>query len=228
MSNNYTRGAPSPRYRRLLEQYRTLHLHGEARLGIPPEQTFSGISLPKEAPRIKALILATGAKTLLDYGSGKGQQYWPRRMLDAAEGVEYPDIKSYWGVADVRCYDPGYAPFCELPTGRFDGVICTDVLEHCAEEDIGWILRELFAFARLFVYANVACFPARKTLPSGGNAHCTIRPAKWWSAQVADAARSNPAARYEFRLLYLKSGELRERFVSTERIDSNSANHSSA
>jgi hypothetical protein len=228
MSSKYTRAAPSPRYRRLLEQYRTMHLYGETRLGIPPEQTFPGTSLPKEAPRIKEFIVRTGAKTLLDYGSGKGQQYWPRRMNDAAEGVEYPDIKSYWGVADVRCYDPGFAPFAELPMGRFDGVICTDVLEHCPEEDIPWILRELFSFASKFVYANVACFAARKTLPSGGNAHCTIRPTKWWGEQIADAARSNAAALYEFRLLYLKSGELRERFVSTERIDSNSPNHSSA
>lgn len=228
MNTKYTRAAPSPRYRRLLEQYRSMHLHGETRLGIPPEQTFPGASLPKEAPRIKKLIVQTCAKTLLDYGSGKGQQYWPRRIADPAEGVEYPDIKSYWGVADVRCYDPGYSPFSELPTGKFDGVVCTDVLEHCPEEDIPWILRELFGFARMFVYANVACFPARKTLPSGGNAHCTIRPVKWWSEQIADASRSNPAARYEFRLLYLKSAELRERFVSTERIDSNSANHSSA
>jgi hypothetical protein len=205
-----------------------MHLHGETRLGIPPEQTFPGASLPKEAPRIKQLIVKTGAKSLLDYGSGKGQQYWPRRMVDAAEGIEYPDVKSYWGISDVRCYDPGYVPFSELPTGQFDGVICTDVLEHCPEDDIPWILGELFTFARMFVYANVACFPARKTLPSGGNAHCTIRPAKWWSEQIAHAARSNPTVRYEFRLLYLRSGELKERFVSTERIDSNSANHSAA
>ncbi len=90
------------------------------------------------------------------------------------------------------------------------------------------MLRELFSFARKFVYANVACFPARKTLPSGGNAHCTIRPTKWWSEQIAAATRSNPAVEYEFRLLYLKGGEAKERFVSTERMESNSANHSSA
>jgi len=228
MSSKYSRAAPSARYRRLVEQYRAMHLHGEMRLGIPPEKTFPGASLPKEAPRIKRLIKRTGAGTLLDYGAGKGQQYLPRRMVDAEEGVDYPDIKSYWGVSEVRCYDPGYSPFMELPSGKFDGVICTDVLEHCSEEDIPWILGELFDYARKFVYANVACFPARKTLPSGGNAHCTIRPVKWWDEQIARAARTNAAARYEFRLIYLKAGEFKERVLSTERIDANSANHSSA
>ena len=73
MQTKFTRASPSPRYRRLLEQYRLMHVNGETHLGIPPEQTFPGMSLPKEAPHIKRLIKQTGASTLLDYGCGKGQ-----------------------------------------------------------------------------------------------------------------------------------------------------------
>jgi hypothetical protein len=218
MAGKYTRTSPSPRYRRLVEQYQLMHLHGDQHLGIAPENTFPGQSLPKEAPRIKRLIKQTGAKTILDYGAGKGQQYWPRRVRDEDEGIEYADIRSYWGVAEVRCYDPGYAPFTQLPAGSFDGVVCTDVLEHCPEEDIPWILDELFGYADKFVYANVACFPARKRLPSGGNAHCTIRPVKWWEEQLARAARPKARVRYEFRLAYIKAEQMKERVL--ERVDS--------
>jgi hypothetical protein len=207
----YTRQAPSPRYRRLIEQYKLMHLHGETHLGIPPDQTFPGQSLPKEAPHIKRLIKRTKSQNILDYGSGKGQQYWPRRIVDAEEGIDYPDIKSYWGATEIRCYDPAYSPFSELPAGNYDGVICTDVLEHCPEEDIPWILDELFRFARKFVYANVACFPARKRLPSGGNAHCTIRPVRWWDERLQQVARSKPGLLYEFRLAYLKADQLKEK-----------------
>jgi hypothetical protein len=211
----YTRPAPSPRYRRLIEQYQFMHLHGEIHLGIPPEQTFSGESLPKQAPHIKRLIQRTQSTALLDYGSGKGQQYWPFRIVDPENGIDYPDIKSYWGVADIRCYDPGYPPFSELPSGTFDGVICTDVLEHCPEEDLAWILTELFEFAGKFVYANVACFPARKRLPSGGNAHCTIKPMKWWEEQIMRAAQSKAEVLYEFRLAYIKATQVKERIVAS-------------
>jgi SAM-dependent methyltransferase len=214
MKPGYNRKAPSPRYRRLLEQYQLMHENGDRRLGIPPELTFAGQSLPKQAPRIKRWISRTGAQSILDYGCGKGEQYGLVRMADAETGIDHPDIKSYWGVREIRCYDPAYTPFAELPAGTFDGVICTDVLEHCAEEDIGWILDELFGFARKFVFANVACFPARKTLPSGGNAHCTIKPAKWWEAQVGRAAAARPGPAYEFRLAYLKGGELKERTIT--------------
>lgn len=212
----YSRAAPSPRYRRLLEQYQHMHLHGEEHLGIPPESTFPGKSLPKQAPAIKRLIKATGATTILDYGCGKGQQYWPRRVADEAEGIEYPDIKSYWGVRAIQCYDPGYQPFMQLPSGKFDGVICTDVLEHCPEEDIPWILGELFAYATRFVFANAACFPAKKRLPSGGNAHCTVKPARWWEEQFGQAVRTKPGVAYELRMTYLtKDNRLQDKTVAS-------------
>jgi hypothetical protein len=219
----FTRASPSRRYRRLIEQYQLMHTQGETRLGIPPELTFPGQSLPPQAPHIKRLIRATGARTLLDYGCGKGQQYWPLRIRDAEEGVEYPDIRSYWGVSDVRLYDPGYAPHTEVPSGSFDGVICTDVLEHCPEEDLPWILGELFAYAEKFVYANVACFAARKRLPSGGNAHCTVKPPRWWEELIRKTAARKPQVRYEFRFIEAKGGAARESVL-----ESRSANHSSA
>jgi hypothetical protein len=213
VAGKYTRVAPSPRYRRLVEQYQLMHLHGETHLGIPPEQTFPGRSLPKEAPRIKRLIKLTGARTILDYGAGKGQQYLPLRITDDEERIDYPDIRSFWGVDDIRCYDPAYQPFTQLPTGKFDGVVCTDVLEHCPEEDIPWILDELFAFAEKFVYANVACFPAQKRLPSGGNAHCTIKPVRWWEEQLERPARAKAHVRYEFCLAYIKGGQMKKKLL---------------
>ena len=62
-----------------------------------------------------------------------------------------------------------------------------------------WIVGEL-GYARAFVFANVACFPARKHLPNGQNAHCTIRPLKWWRRLVEGTARAHPGVRYEIRL----------------------------
>jgi len=219
----FSRASPSPRYRRLIEQYQHMHLHGDQRHGTPPEGTFPGASLPRQAPAIKRLIKATGATTLLDYGCGKGQQYLPMRMADPGEGVEYPDIQSYWGVRSIQRYDPGYPPFIELPAGKYEGVICTDVLEHCPEEDIPWILGELFAYATRFVFANVACFPAKKRLPSGGNAHCTIKPARWWEENFERAARSKPAVIYEFTLASLKGEQIVEKtFASAARAVSSS------
>jgi hypothetical protein len=209
----FSRASPSPRYRRLIEQYQMMHTEGDVRSGLSPENTFPGQSLPPQAPNIRRLILETQSRSLLDYGCGKGQQYRPYRIADPKVG-EFPDIKSYWGASEVRCYDPGYPPYSELPSGTFDGVICTDVLEHCPEEDVAWIVAELFAYARKFVYANVACFPARKCLPSGGNAHCTVKAPGWWEDIIVPAAKRKPDLRYEFRFVEVKSGAVRERVLT--------------
>jgi len=200
MKTRYHRASPSPRYRRLLEQYRLMHERGEPHLGIPPDATFPGKSLPPQAGHIRRLVKQSGATTILDYGSGKGMQYLPQHIVDTVTGAEYADMREYWGVESIRCYDPAYAPFTALPESTYDGVISTDVLEHCPEEDMPWIVAELFSYSRRFVFANVACFPAQKCLPSGGNAHCTIRPTKWWRELILQCAASYPDIDYEFRL----------------------------
>jgi hypothetical protein len=190
-----------------------MHEVGEPRRGIPAEKTFKGNSLLPQAHHIRRLVRETGARSLLDYGSGKGLQYKLKEFTGPDERTPYPGVKAYWGVAEVRCYDPGYAPFSELPTGQFDAVVCTDVLEHCPEEDLDWILDELFSFARKFVFANVACFAALKHLPSGANVHCTVKPVQWWHARILRAAQGRPGVRCEFRLGYLEGNDIRETVI---------------
>src|SRR5262245_35019575 len=51
----YSRTNPSPRYRELLALYRQMHVEGERTVGLPPEKTFSGVSLGPQINRIKRL-----------------------------------------------------------------------------------------------------------------------------------------------------------------------------
>ena len=182
----YSRANPSPRYVQLLSMYREMHLHGEKFMGIPARETFDGRSLRAQVRRIKQLIQRTGATTVLDYGSGKGQQYDPSPLRVDGEG-SWEGVLEYWGVDEVVCFDPAYPPYSKPPSERFDGVVSTDVLEHCPEEDVPWIVDEMFSFARRFVFATIACYPARKRLPNGENAHITLREPEWWGA-IFDAA----------------------------------------
>jgi hypothetical protein len=191
-----TRSQPSPRYVELQRLYRELHEQGELKLGLAPEETFPGFSLDPHLVRIKRLIDRTRAATVLDYGSGKGRQYDARPIRIPGAG-DWGSVIDYWGVDEIACYDPCYAPLSALPEGRFDGVICTDVLEHCPEEDIAWILDEMFGFATRFLYANVACYPALHHLPTGENAHCTIRPGEWWRDLLVATAARHPGVLWE-------------------------------
>lgn len=182
----FTRENPSPRYKELLAMYQQMHREGDASRGIAAADMFPGQSLPPHAGTIKQLIMKFGVKTLLDYGSGKGRQYEPRPVNVTGVG-NFGSIPEFWGVS-VRCYDPAYPPHMELPQDRFDAVVSTDVLEHCPEQDMPWIVNELFSYAKAIVFANVACYPAMKTLPNGENAHATIQPVPWWQELFAAAS----------------------------------------
>lgn len=195
-THSYSRENPSDRYKELIALYKQMHVEGETHLNIPPEQTFPGRSLGQQAPRIKEVINATGARTILDYGSGKAQQYKSLRIT-GENGQVWNNVTEFWDVEDITLYDPCYEPYSTLPTGTYDGVVCTDVLEHCPEEDIDWILEEMFGYANIFVYANICCFPARKHLPNGENAHCTIKPLEWWVQKIKAVAARYPAIRFD-------------------------------
>lgn len=202
----YSRQNPSPRYRELIELYSNMHREGEKFLGLPPERTFPGASLFAQTSRIKKLVTLTGALTILDYGSGKGKQYGQLR-IEGNDGEEHDSVLDYWGVDHIACYDPAFPPYSELPQGTFDGVICTDVMEHCPEEDVPWIVDEIFGYATRFVFVNAACYPALKRLPNGENAHCTIRPPEWWEGLFCAASAKRPGVRWQLWVTYQPPGE---------------------
>ena len=156
----YSRDNPSAKYRQMVALYRELHTKGEQVLGLTSDETYPGVNLLPHTRRIKDLIDQTGARTVLDYGCGKGYQYdLPNVEIPGAGRRD--SVIDYWDIDEVRCYDPCYEACCQLPEGKFDGVISTDVLEHCIEEDIPWIVAEMFAYANRFVFAAIACYPAR-------------------------------------------------------------------
>lgn len=186
----YSRMNPSPRYRELLDLYVTMHAHGAPEQGDKAEDMFAGTSLKPHVEAVGHLIRGTGSHTLLDYGCGKARLYGaPAKAFGGAPGTT---LQEHWGLDAVTLYDPAYPTHNDLPAGSFDGVICTDVLEHVPQEDVPWVLDEIFGYAKKFVYLNVACYPAKKILPNGENAHCTIQPQDWWLARITEITAGRP------------------------------------
>jgi len=170
-----------------------MHAHGAPEQGDRAEDMFAGQSLARHVESIRHLARGVGARTLLDYGAGKGRLY--RAPAEAFGATRGTTLKDHWGLDEVTLYDPAYPAHDELPRGTFDGVICTDVLEHVPGDDVPWVLGEIFAYAEKFVYLNVACYPAKKILPNGENAHCTVQPQEWWVERIARASADHPVVK---------------------------------
>lgn len=195
----FTRENPSPRFRELLDFYAQMHSEGDDAIDIPADKMFDGRSLGVHISTIRSLLKRVQARTLLDYGAGKAKHY-EKTEFGLPDGRKVTGLRQLWGLQEVRLYDPGYAPHAEYPTGSFDAVICTDVLEHIPEQDLDWVIGDLFRFARSVLYAGVATYPAGKLLPDGSNAHVTLKPAEWWREKFL-ACRASTGSSAEFALI---------------------------
>lgn len=187
----YTKENPSPRYQELLEMY---HVMSEEKRKDGVTEVFAGYSLEAHVEPVAQLIQETDAKTLLDFGAGKGALY--------QDAPDHPPKSRYkvlpqWGYGNtlVTCYDPAYEPFSAPYQDIYDAVISTDVMEHISEPDISWVLDDLFSHAKKFIYIVAACYPAKKILPDGTNAHCTLRSPKWWAEKMRLATKNRTNVR---------------------------------
>jgi len=63
------------------------------------------------------------------------------------------------------------------------------------------------------VFASVACYPAKTTLPNGENAHCTVRPLDWWRQIFEAAGRNHPQIIWK---LFVEQHEGAEPALSTD------------
>ena len=181
----YSRHHPSENYKQHIAYYQSMHTQGYSRNINGQDQftsaqdSFPGDALGKFLQPIQQIIEVTGAKSVLDYGSGKGQKYHQNNI--EINGEHFQDIQNYWKIDSIKLYEPALQQYNALPADKVDGVISTDVLEHIPEEDIPWVIEEMFEVSKNFVFASIACFDALAILPNGKNAHCTVKHPQWWA-----------------------------------------------
>mgnify|MGYP003137373477 FL=1 len=134
-----------------------------------------GESLGEYKYQIWDIILRNKYKHILDYGSGKAKFH---KLL-------FNNLKTPGAPLNINivAYDPGYEPFSTKPTGRFDFVMCIDVMEHVQEDKVEEVLADIFNFAD-DVFLAISCYPATQTLLNGKNAHYTIKEPQWWKEKL--------------------------------------------
>lgn len=82
---------------------------------------------------------------------------------------------------------------------KHDGVVCVDLLHGLPDEDVSWMIDELFKSANKFVYASVACYPAKDKLTDGQNARVTQQLPDWWNGWFTLIGRRHPNIRWKLR-----------------------------
>ena len=169
---------PSQEYHDLIDSYKVLHQE---------EGKFKGISLVPLVPTLMSLVKENDCKTLLDYGCGKAIPYDKDRCKEV--DLRHP-IQKLCNLKSFDLYDPAYEKYATLPNKKYDIVVCTDVLEHIAEQDIDYVLTEILSHSKKIVFLNISCQPALKHFKEGKfkgkNVHISVFDPSWWGHKIGN------------------------------------------
>lgn len=114
---------------------------------------------------VSNLIEVTKAKTVLDYGCGKG------KLIEA--------LQARWPAVAFSGYDPAVEQFNKEPS-LSDVVISFDVMEHIEPDCIVDVVCHIREMTRIAAMLGIATKPALKTLRDGRNAHLIVEPHVYW------------------------------------------------
>jgi hypothetical protein len=169
---------PSQEYHDLIDSYKVLHQE---------EGKFKGISLVPLVPTLMSLVKENNCKTLLDYGCGKAIPYDKDRCKEI--DLRHP-IQKLCNLKSFDLYDPAYEKYATLPDKKYDIVVCTDVLEHIAEQDMDYVLTEILSRSKKIVFLNISCQPALKHFKEGKfkgkNVHISVFDPSWWGHKIGN------------------------------------------
>jgi hypothetical protein len=124
-----------------------------------------GVSALGYVDTIKKLYEVTEAKSILDYGCGKG-------LL--AKNLDFPIFE----------YDPAI-PGKEGSPRAADLVVCIDTLEHIEPDYLSAVLTDLCRCTLKVGYFVIGTGAAVKTLPDGRNTHLIQEGKEWWTEKLS-------------------------------------------
>ena len=140
------------------QQLMTMHQQGQFQRG------------SKIFDQIQPIIEQYQPQSVLDFGCGQGG-------LMRALAQAYPLMR-------VQGYDPGSATHNVWPRKPVDMIVSADVFEHIEPEHVDRTLKQIGSRMRRAGWFRIACYPAKKSLPDGRNAHLIVEPPAWWRERV--------------------------------------------
>lgn len=118
-------------------------------------------------------------------------QYQPNSLLDygCGHGALMTSIQELYTGMRVEGYDPGNRYHNRMPKRKFDVVVSADVFEHIEPEYLDQTLMIVSDKIQKAGWFRIACYPSKKSLPDGRNAHLIVQPPEWWRSKILNVMK---------------------------------------
>jgi hypothetical protein len=109
--------------------------------------------------------------SLVDWGCASG------KLLNRV-AEDFPGIQESAG------YDPGNPDYDIVPSGAYDCLVSCDVIEHIEPDQLDASFKLMQSKFRRSAFLIAACYPAKKILDDGRNAHLIVENCAWWLDRI--------------------------------------------
>ena len=113
--------------------------------------------------------------------------YQPQSIIDygCARGNLVNQLKQdFSNIPIIEGFDPGVPEFNTIKQDSYECLISNDVIEHFEPEFLDSTLQKMETLFTKSAWLIIACYPAKKRLPDGRNAHLIIESPKWWIKKI--------------------------------------------
>ena len=121
---------------------------------------------------LQIIVQQHGCKTMLDYGCGKGLQY-PQGKNNFAQLI---------GIKQYSMHDPAYEKYAVLPDGKWDLVVCFDVLPFIPETDIDTVVELMLSRCNKICVIGLQEISITKR---SKKPFVCVHDHAWWQAKLA-------------------------------------------
>lgn len=126
-----------------------------------------------EYPAVYNFVKDQNPNSIIDFGCASGK-------LISKLREDFPHINTIDG------YDPGVEEFENVKGTSYDCLISNDVVEHIEPEFLNDTLVCMDSLFTKSAWLIIACYPAKKILADGRNAHLTVKEPTWWLTKIAE------------------------------------------
>ena len=114
------------------------------------------------------------------------EKYSPGSLVDwgCAQGNLLNRLEQDFAIQELAGFDPGNPDYNTVPLGVYDCLVSCDVVEHFEPDELSKNLQLMQSKFLQAAYIIVACYPAKKILADGRNAHLIIENCAWWLHRI--------------------------------------------
>ena len=147
---------------------------------------FDGGGVKRVSDAVLKYVEANKGCTVLDYGCGNAIHWHKRVQLKQDLFATYTEFLGP-NMSGFYRYDPAHPIYNKRPNGRYDLIVCTDVLEHVPIDEMPAVLEEIASYMLNHSEAifSIPKKESKNAFRDGENMHCTLMSFDEWAKLIS-------------------------------------------